>query len=53
MKLGSGWVWLSPLTRRSALRVVGEGPDMELAAELCDFYVKKARALDKGRGPEK
>ncbi|BDF69768.1 mannose-1-phosphate guanylyltransferase [Oscillospiraceae bacterium] len=53
VKLGSGWVWLSPLTRRSALRVVGEGPDMELAAELCDFYVKKARALDKGRGPEK
>ena len=33
---GNGWVYLVPLARRSALRVVGEGPDLEIAAELCD-----------------
>lgn len=44
---GEGWVYLLPLTRRSALRVVGEGPDLEIAAELCDFYAGKVRELDK------
>ena len=43
---GGGWVYLVPLARRSALRVVGEGPDLEIAAELCDFYAGKVRELD-------
>lgn len=42
-----GWVYVVPLTRRSALRVVGEGFDMETAAELCDLYVDKAKQLDR------
>ena len=44
---GEGWIYLLPLARRSALRIVGEGPDMETAAELCDFYAGKVRNLDK------
>lgn len=47
MRTGSGWVYLVPLTRRSALRVVAEGPDLELAAELCDFYAGRAMVLDR------
>ena len=43
---GGGWVYLVPLARRSALRVVGEGPDLEIAAELCDFYAGRAAQLD-------
>lgn len=49
LKVGSGWVYIAPLTRRPALRVVGEGFDAELARELCDFYVEKARRLDGGK----
>lgn len=48
LKVGSGWVYITPLTRRPALRVVGEGFDAELAGELCDFYVEKAKKLDRG-----
>ena len=44
---GSGWVALTPLLRRPALRVLAEGPDLELAAELCDFYAGRAAALDR------
>ena len=44
---GGGWVYLVPLARRSALRVVGEGPDLEIAAELCDFYAGRAAQLDR------
>ena len=47
VRTGSGWVYLAPLTRRSALRVVAEGPDLELAAELCDFYAGRAAELDR------
>lgn len=47
MRTGSGWVYLTPITRRSALRVIAEGPDLELAAELCDFYAGRAAELDK------
>jgi mannose-1-phosphate guanylyltransferase/phosphomannomutase len=46
LKVGSGWVYIAPLTRRPALKVVGEGFDAELAEELCNFYVEKARKLD-------
>ena len=53
VRTGSGWVYLVPTSRRASLRVMAEGPDLELAAELCDFYADKAAALDKelsGRG---
>lgn len=42
-----GWVYLLPLAHRAALKVVAEGPDLELAAELCDFYAGRAAALDR------
>lgn len=42
-----GWVYLVPLARRSAVKVVAEGPDLELAAELCDFYAGQVSALDR------
>ena len=47
VRTGSGWVYLVPLARRPALRVMAEGPDLELAAELCDFYADRAAALDR------
>ncbi len=47
LRTGSGWVYLTPLARRSALRVMAEGPDLELAAELCDFYAGRAAQIDK------
>jgi len=45
-----GWVYIAPLTRRAALRVIAEGMDTEVAAELCSFYTEKARRLDRGGG---
>lgn len=47
MRTGSGWVYLTPMARRSALRIVAEGPDLELAAELCDFYAGRAAEIDR------
>ncbi len=47
MRTGSGWVYLTPIARRSALRVIAEGPDLELAAELCDFYAGRAAEIDR------
>lgn len=47
MRTGNGWVYLTPMARRSALRVLAEGPDLELASELCDFYAKRAAELDR------
>lgn len=47
-----GWVYLAPLARRSALRVVGEGFDMETAAELCDHYARLVRELDQAGPPQ-
>ena len=47
MRTGNGWVYLTPLARRSALRVIAEGPDLELAAELCDFYAGRAAEVDR------
>lgn len=49
LQAGAGWVYVTPLARRAALKVVAEGPDLEIAQELCDFYVEKARKLDGGR----
>ena len=42
-----GWVYIAPLSRRSALRVVGEGFEAETAGELCAFYADLARKLDR------
>ncbi len=50
---GSGWVYLTPLARRAALKVISEGADAELAAELCDVYVRKVSELDKKSQKEK
>ena len=47
LRTGSGWVYLTPMARRSALRVIAEGPDLELAAELCDFYANRAAEVDR------
>ena len=47
MRTGSGWVYLTPIARRSALRITAEGPDLELAAELCDFYAGRTAELDR------
>lgn len=47
MRTGNGWVYLTPLARRSALRIMAEGPDLELAAELCDFYAGRAAEIDR------
>lgn len=47
MRTGSGWVYLTPIARRSALRITAEGPDLELAAELCDFYATRAAEVDR------
>ena len=47
LRTGNGWVYLTPLARRSALRIVAEGPDLELAAELCDFYANRTAELDR------
>ena len=47
MRTGNGWVYLTPLARRSALRIIAEGPDLELAAELCDFYAGRAAEIDR------
>ncbi|MBQ9973348.1 MAG: NTP transferase domain-containing protein [Oscillospiraceae bacterium] len=46
LRTGGGWVYLVPLARRRALKVVAESADMELAAELCDLYADKVRRLD-------
>ena len=46
VRTGGGWVYLTPLTRRRAVKVVAESADMEIAAELCDLYADKIRRLD-------
>ena len=47
VRAGGGWVYLTPMARRSALRILAEGPDLELAAELCDRYAGRAAQLDR------
>ena len=32
---------------RCSFLVIAEGPDLELAAELCDFYASRAAELDR------
>lgn len=45
-RAGSGWVYLVPLSRRSALRVIAEAADAETAEELCSFYQERIRRMD-------
>lgn len=45
-----GWVYLVPLARRAAVRVMAESDDMELAAELCDFYAGRVAEADREQG---
>ena len=52
VRRGGGWVYLKPMVRRPALRVLAEGPDMETAAELCDFFAGEAARLDQKLGEE-
>ena len=47
VRTGNGWVYLTPLARRQALRILAEGPDLELAAELCDFFAQRAIQADR------
>ena len=47
LHVGGGWVYLVPLARRPALRVMAEGPDLEIAADLCDFYAGRAAQADR------
>lgn len=44
-----GWVSISPSRSRSSLRITGEGMSEEIASELCNLFVEKARALDTSR----
>lgn len=43
----NGWVYMAPLPQRQALRVVAESQDMELAAELCDFYAERVQMAER------
>lgn len=46
LRTGEGWVYLSPSPSRPVLRVLAEGPDLELAAELCDRFARLAARAD-------
>lgn len=47
VRRGNGWVYLTPMARRAAVRVLAEGPDLETAAELCDFFAGETARLDR------
>ena len=42
----AGWIYVVPIARRRALRVIAEAVDMEAAGELCARWDKELRALD-------
>ena len=44
---GRGWVYLKPGREGERLQVLAEGPDLELAAELCDLCAERVRRLDR------
>lgn len=50
LRAHGGWVYLVPLARRAALKVVAESTDLEIAAELCDFYAGQVAKLDGREG---
>ena len=45
-RVGEGWIYLIPASRRQALRVIAEASGMEAARELCHQYEEKLRSLD-------
>ena len=48
LNTGMGWVYVTPLIRRPAVRLLTEGADAETAEELCGFYENEIRRLDRG-----
>lgn len=46
LPVGVGWVYLAPMTRRAALRVIAEATDAETARELCRAYEERIKELD-------
>ncbi len=46
LPVGAGWVYLAPMTRRAALRVIAEATDAETARELCRAYEERIKELD-------
>ena len=44
--LEGGSVWVAPAGDREALRLAAEGPEAEIAAELCDFMAREAARMD-------
>ncbi len=50
LRAHGGWVYLVPLARRAALKIVAESTDLEIAAELCDFYAGQVAKLDGRQG---
>jgi len=53
LRSGGGWVYVAPVSRRTALRIMAESADLETAAELCDFYARRAAELDRELGKNK
>lgn len=47
VRTGNGWVCLSASSRRQAIRILAESPDLELAAELCDLYAGRVQRADR------
>ena len=46
--MGAYWIFsVMPWCHTPALRVMAEGPDLEIAAELCDFYAGRAAQADR------
>lgn len=45
-RAGSGWVWVTPLAGRRALRIVGESAEEEIADELCADFERRAKKFD-------
>ena len=46
MPTEQGWVYLVPVSRRSALRVIAEAVNLEAASELCRGWEEELRKLD-------
>ncbi len=44
--LDGGHVYIAPLIRRAAIRVIGEGETAEIASELCDLFAEKIKKAD-------
>ncbi len=46
LQIGDGWVYLAPMSSRSALRIIAEASDMETAQELCGIFRDRAKRID-------